>query len=141
MDVWLSASGIAVVIVMILLTFILWKVAKILLVPIQILLFLALMFIAWKLIFAPEKGGVISDPSAKKQIQGLVDKASDSAARFVKQQAAAGKDAVKKKVAEELRNAVDSAAKDTPAPAAEPRKEAAAAPVGPQGTEAVGGAK
>ena len=94
MDLGLSVSGVAIVIVMILLTCILWKVTKLLLIPIQILLFLVLMIIAYKLVFAPEKLEVIQEKITNENIQGLVGKASDSAVRFVKdkaKQAAAAK--------------------------------------------------
>ena len=87
MDVGLSISGIVVIIVMILLTCLLWKVTKLLLIPIQILLFLVLMFIAYKLLFSPENMDKISNQVTNEKIQGLVNKASDSAARFVKKTA------------------------------------------------------
>ena len=73
MDVWLSASGIVIIVAMILLTFVLWKVAKLLLIPIQILLFLALMFIAFKLLFPPETMGSVSEGVTGEKIQGLVN--------------------------------------------------------------------
>ena len=69
---------------MILLAFILWKVAKLILIPIQILLFLALLFIAYKLLFSPEGMDKISSGVKNGTIQGMVDKAADSASRFVK---------------------------------------------------------
>ena len=69
---------------MILLAFILWKVAKLILIPIQILLFLALMFIAYKLLFSPEGMDKISSSVKNGTIQGMVDKAADSASQFVK---------------------------------------------------------
>lgn len=69
---------------MILLAFILWKVAKLILIPIQILLFLALLFIAYKLLFSPESMDKISSGVKNGTIQGMVDKAADSASRFVK---------------------------------------------------------
>ena len=87
MDLGLSVSGIAIVIVMILLTCVLWKVTKLLLIPIQILLFLVLMVIAYKLVFAPEKLEVIQEKVTNEKIQALVGKASDSAVRFVKDKA------------------------------------------------------
>ena len=54
MDILLGASGIVIIIAMVLLACVLWKVAKLILIPVQILLFLALMFIAYKLLFSPE---------------------------------------------------------------------------------------
>ena len=64
MDAWLSISGIVVIVVMILLGFVLWKVAKILLIPIQILLFLILMFIAYRLLCISGWIGETSDNAA-----------------------------------------------------------------------------
>ena len=81
MDIGLSISGIIVIALMIVLSFVMWKVAKILLIPIQILLFLVLLFIAWKLLCSPENMDIIPNGAAKEQIQTLVNKASDSAAR------------------------------------------------------------
>lgn len=85
MDVLLSTSGIVIIVVMILLTFVMWKVAKLLLIPIQILLFLALMFIAYRLLFAPDrlsegspegKGQTLVEPGTGKKI---ADKIRDEA--------------------------------------------------------------
>ena len=74
MDVLLSTSGIVIIVVMILLTFVMWKVAKLLLIPIQILLFLALMFIAYKLLFAPEQPAASSEDTSGEKVQNtLVD--------------------------------------------------------------------
>ena len=50
---------------------------------------------------------MISDQDTKAKIQGLVNKASDSAVRFVK-------DAGKKHLADKLRNDTDQSGKDTP---------------------------
>ena len=69
MPVGLTVSGIVVVVVMILLGVVLWKVAKILLIPIQILLFLALMFIAYRLLFGSPAIGETSDNAANVKIQ------------------------------------------------------------------------
>ena len=88
MDMWWSISGIAVLAVMILLAIVLWKVTKLLLVPIQILLFLLLVFIVYRLFFSAEKIDAISNGAGKEALQGLVHRASDSAVRFVKQKAA-----------------------------------------------------
>ena len=84
MDVTLGISGIVIIIIMILLACVLWKVAKLLLIPIQIILFLILMVIAYKLLFTPDNMDKISDKVSNENIQKLVNKASDSAARFVK---------------------------------------------------------
>lgn len=84
MNIGLGISGIVIIVLMILLAFVLWRVAKLLLIPIQILLFLILMVIAYKLVFSPESMDKISDKETNEKIQKLVNKASDSAARFVK---------------------------------------------------------
>jgi len=73
MDAWLSVSGIVIIAVMILLGFVLWKVAKILLIPIQILLFLALMFIAYKLIFGSAVIDETSDNTSNVRTWKLAD--------------------------------------------------------------------
>lgn len=73
MDVWLTTSGIVIIVVMILLAFVMWKVAKLLLIPIQILLFLALMFIAYRLLFTPERLNMLQEGSANGTGQTLVD--------------------------------------------------------------------
>lgn len=73
MDVLLSTSGIVIIVVMILLTFVMWKVAKLLLIPIQILLFLALMFIAYRLLFTPERLDRLSEGSPEGKGQTLVE--------------------------------------------------------------------
>ena len=106
MEIGLGISGIVIIFVMILLSIVLWKVAKLLLIPIQILLFLALMFIAYKLLFDQDKINMISDQDTRAKIQGLVNKASDSAVRFVK-------DAGKKHLADKLRDDTDQSGKDT----------------------------
>ena len=134
MEMGLSISGVVIIVVMILLACVMWKVAKLLLIPIQILLFLALMFIAYKLFFTPEKIEMISDKGTKEKIQGLVHKASDSAARFVKDTA---KQAIgAQKSADNAQSATAQAAKDASDSAkpgentekpAEPSKEAAPA--------------
>lgn len=69
MPVGLTVFGIVVVVVMIFLGVVLWKVAKILLIPIQILLFLALMFIAYRLIFGSAALGETSDNASNVKIQ------------------------------------------------------------------------
>ena len=130
MDVMLSVSGIVVIVIMILLTCVLWKVTKLLLIPIQILLFLILMVIAYKLLFTPENMDKISNQVTNENIQGLVNKASDSAARFVKK--AAGE----QKTADNAQDAAAQTGKDASDAAksgensekpAEPQKEAAPA--------------
>ena len=73
MDVLLSTSGIVIIVVMVLLTFVLWKVAKLILIPVQILLFLALMLIAYKLLFTPERLGMLSEGSSNESIRKLID--------------------------------------------------------------------
>ena len=73
MDILLSTSGVVIIVVMILLTCVMWKVAKLLLIPIQILLFLALMFIAYRLIFTPERLDKLTEGSSKGTGQPLVD--------------------------------------------------------------------
>ena len=125
MEVFLSVTGIIIILAMVILAFILWKVAKLLLIPIQILLFLALLFIAYKLLWTPERAKMISDKDTQEKIQGLVNKASDSAIRFVK-------DAGKKHLADKLRNDTDQSGKDTPN---------AAEGKGPAETEHVGNGK
>ena len=84
MDPVLSVSGIVIIAVMIILAIIMWKVAKLILIPIQILLFLALMFIVYKLVCSPENMDKISKGVKNGSIQEMVDKATDSAAKFVK---------------------------------------------------------
>ncbi len=71
MDAWLSLSGIVIIGVMILLGVVLWKVAKILLIPLQILLFLALMFIAYKLLFGSAEIDETSNNAARVRIEKL----------------------------------------------------------------------
>lgn len=83
MEAWLSLSGIVIVGVMLLLGVVLWKVAKILLIPIQILLFLALMFIAYKLLFGSSAVDETSNNAAKVTVQklacsGVMEKAQAS---------------------------------------------------------------
>ena len=106
MDVLLSTSGIVIIVVMILLTFVMWKVAKLLLIPIQILLFLALMFIAYKLIFTPERLDKISEGSANGESQTLVDpgtgkKIADKIKDGAIQAGKAALDSVKSKAAQQ----------------------------------------
>lgn len=84
MDPVLSVSGIVIIAVMIILAIIMWKVAKLILIPIQILLFLALMFIVYKLVCSPENMDKISKGVKNGSIQEMVDKATDSAAKLVK---------------------------------------------------------
>ena len=79
MNMWLSISGIVIIAAMIVVTVFLWKVAKLLLVPIHILLFLVLMFIAYRLFFPSN--------ARNEKIDGMVRQASDSAVRFVKKKA------------------------------------------------------
>ena len=127
MDILLGASGIVIIIAMVLLACVLWKVAKLILIPVQILLFLALMFIAYKLLFSPENMDKLSDKVKDGSIQELVDKAAGSAARMVKK-AAAGNSGPAQAPADSQAGAAqaagtqsaDSAAKD-----AAPEKEAA----------------
>ena len=80
MSMWLSISGIGIIVAMIVLGVILWKVAKLLLLPVQILLFLLLMFIAYRLL--------VPENARSEKIDGMVRHASDSALRFVKRKAA-----------------------------------------------------
>ena len=80
MNAWLSISGIVVIVAMIVVTVFLWKVAKLLLVPIHILLFLLLLFIAYRL-FCPSN-------ARNEKIDGMIRQASDSAVRYVKKKAA-----------------------------------------------------
>ena len=123
---------------MVILAFILWKVAKLLLIPIQILLFLALLFIAYKLLWTPERAQMISDKDTQKKIQGLVNKASDSAVRFVKK-------AGEKHFADKLQNGTGQSGKDTQDAAKPGEKQAdtpnAAEGKGPAETEHVGNGK
>ncbi len=115
MDVGLSVSGIVIIIVMVLLTFVLWKVAKLLLIPIQILLFLVLMVIAYKLLFSPEKIDMISNTVTNEKIQVLVNKASDSATRLIKK-ATDVKNTDEPKTADQADAGTVSAGKDGPDP-------------------------
>ena len=71
MEALLSLSGIVIVGVMILLGVVLWKVARILLIPIQILLFLALMIIAYKLLFGSAAVDETSNNAAKVTVRKL----------------------------------------------------------------------
>ena len=137
MDIGLSISGIVIIVVMILLACVLWKVAKLLLIPIQIVLFLILMAIVYKLLFSPENMDKISNQVNNEKIQGLVVKASDSAARFVKDTAKQAAGAQKTPgnartgTAQAGKEASDSAksGENTEKPA-EPGKEAAPAAQG-----------
>lgn len=127
MDIFLGASGIVIIIAMVLLACVLWKVAKLILIPVQILLFLALMFIAYKLLFSPENMDKLSDKVKDGSIQELVDKAAGSAARMVKK-AAAGNSGPAQAPADSQAGAAQAAgtqSADSAAKAVGPEKEAA----------------
>lgn len=100
---WLSVSAIAIVIIMVVVAIFMWKIAKMLVIPIQILLFIALMFIAYKLLFTPDKLEKISDNVTSENIQEVVDKATDSANRLIEEG---------KKIAEKIPDGAVQAGKD-----------------------------
>ena len=127
MDIFLGASGIVIIIAMVLLACVLWKVAKLILIPVQILLFLALMFIAYKLLFSPENMDKLSDKVKDGSIQELVDKAAGSAARMVKKAAAGSSDSAQIPADSQAGAAQPAGTQsaDSAAKAAAPEKEAA----------------
>lgn len=126
MDVLLSTSGIVIIVVMILLTFVMWKVAKLLLIPIQILLFLALMFIAYRLLFTPERLDKLSgNPPAEKSQTPVDSGAGKKIADKIKQEAIqAGKAALDsvKSAAAQQGNAPAAPGKAQPVPPVEGEK-------------------
>lgn len=123
MNVGLSVTGIVIIVIMVLLACVMWKVTKLLLIPIQILLFLVLLYIGYKLLITPEKIDAISDGVNSEKIQGLVNKASDSAARLVKAEAKNVTEKVKDGAVQAGKDALDAAKAEKPA---EQPQEAAA---------------